>query len=425
MTGPDLSGHGVFIVLAALVWLGLGLVHPLGAAGDRRRDPDSSGRRPTRASRRTSGRASRSVQPAGILVAAIVAMFVSAPLLAAGAPPAAAAGHPGTAPGTGPGTVATATHNPGQRRNVRAGISVGGTSVDESRVDAHQGTGRPADRSRPRSSASKSSKQRQEQPRPPRRTRCAATTPCGSIAAEPARRPDPLPRDRQPEPAPAARHHHSHRRVLNLPQHHTRPSQPPTPRPTGTAPQAGVAPQVHGGAQSRSSWATPSPRSPPTMACATGAPSGTPTRAGPNRAGNASPTPTTSRSAGPSPSPPPARQHRPAAPAQAAPAAPAARSWPRRRHPCRDEHRSPRSRKPQPAPASAAGLRPVPRSADHRHGPLGSNREQDPASPVDAGQVPVAPSTVPLSAQAQASTPAGQPGQASRGRWRVERGRGT
>ncbi len=106
--GPDLSGRAVFTVLAALVWLGwawftLSVLRETFAA------IASRGRRPARTPRRMSW----SVQPAAILVAAIVAIFVSTPLLAAGAPPALAAnGHTGTDTGHRPGTVATAVHTP-------------------------------------------------------------------------------------------------------------------------------------------------------------------------------------------------------------------------------------------------------------------------------------------------------------------------
>ncbi len=102
--GPDLSGHGMFVVLAALVWIGwawftLSLLRE-GAAAIRTR-----GRRPAR----TPHRLTWSVQPAAILVAAIVALFVTTPLLAAGASPALAAGQTGIDSGARHGTIATAT----------------------------------------------------------------------------------------------------------------------------------------------------------------------------------------------------------------------------------------------------------------------------------------------------------------------------
>ncbi len=107
--GPDVSGRAVFVVLAAMVWIGwawftLSVLRETAAA------IHSRGRRPARTLRLMSSRVSWSAQPATILVAAIVAIFVTTPLLAAGAPQAlAATGHTGNDPVHRPGTVATAT----------------------------------------------------------------------------------------------------------------------------------------------------------------------------------------------------------------------------------------------------------------------------------------------------------------------------
>ena len=231
--------------------------------------------------------------------------------------------------------------------------------------------------------------------------------------AAPVGRSHPLPRDRHPEPAPETGHHHSHRRRPHPSptQQPGRQTSTPTPR-TDRLRQSCIRthlPHLPLPPTSPSSWATPCPRSQPNTAFATGTPSGMRTRARPNPAANTSPTPTTSRSAGTSPSPPQRpRQHPTATPAPAAPAAPAAPTAPGAGTSSADAPDAQGSTTPPAGTVASA-----PAGADHRRGPAGENREQDPASPVDAGQVPVAPSTVPLSAQAQASTPAGQPGQAS------------
>ena len=86
LTGPDLSGRGVFTVIAGLVWIGwvwftLSVLRETAAA------IFSRGHRPRRHSRPGTRRPVRqrtwSVQPAAVLVAAVVAMFITTPLLAA------------------------------------------------------------------------------------------------------------------------------------------------------------------------------------------------------------------------------------------------------------------------------------------------------------------------------------------------------
>ena len=240
--GPDLTGHGLFVVLAALVWFGwawftLSVLRETGAAIRTR------GRRPTRASRRSSGRASRSVQPAGVLVAAIVAMFVSAPLLAAGAPPAAAAGHSGTAPGTGHGTVATATHTAANGATSARSASAGSAST--SQASTHQGTGGAAKTTSAKSSQQTSAKSSKQ-------ARAAATT------GYTVRRYDTLWTIAEKQLGDPTRYreivnlnpHLQHDttihagETLKLPQHHTQQSRPPAVT-TVTASQAAVAPQVH------------------------------------------------------------------------------------------------------------------------------------------------------------------------------------
>jgi len=92
LTGPDTSGRAVFAVLAAIVWLlwaafTTSALREIGAAFRTR------GHRPVRPVRPVAG-LTWAARPAALLVTAIVAMFVAAPLLAATAPHAAAAGHP-------------------------------------------------------------------------------------------------------------------------------------------------------------------------------------------------------------------------------------------------------------------------------------------------------------------------------------------
>ena len=86
-TGPDTSNRAVFAVLAALVWLSwasftTSVLREIGAA------IRSRGARPARPLPGLSW----SAHPAALLVAAVVAMFVAAPLLTATAPQAGAAG---------------------------------------------------------------------------------------------------------------------------------------------------------------------------------------------------------------------------------------------------------------------------------------------------------------------------------------------
>ena len=125
LTGPDLSGRAVFTRPGCP---GLARAGPGSPSRSSRRPPQRSPQAfgsPTRTRDLTSRRASWSMQPAAVLVAAIVAMFVAAPLLAAGAPPAAAAGHP-SIDTSRPGTVATAAHNPSQATpGIRSATRVG------------------------------------------------------------------------------------------------------------------------------------------------------------------------------------------------------------------------------------------------------------------------------------------------------------
>ena len=110
LSRPDLTGRGgVFIVLAILVWgcwgaFTLSLLREIPAA------VRSHGQR---AARPLPG-LSWSARPAALLVAAIVAMFVAAPLLTAAAPVAVAGALPDatTGAGLGRGPVATAAQHP-------------------------------------------------------------------------------------------------------------------------------------------------------------------------------------------------------------------------------------------------------------------------------------------------------------------------
>jgi len=124
LTGPDTSGRAVFAVIAVIVWLlwaafTISVLREIGAAIRTR------GRGPVRP---VSGPGRGGpARPAALLVTAIVAMFVAAPLLTATAPHAAAAGLPGTSGGSGHGgsldghhastTSATASQYPGPARH--------------------------------------------------------------------------------------------------------------------------------------------------------------------------------------------------------------------------------------------------------------------------------------------------------------------
>jgi len=125
LTGPDTSGRAVFAVLAVIVWLlwaafTISVLREIGAAIRTR------GYRPVLpVSEPGPGGSAR---PAALLVTAIVAMFVAAPVLTAAVPHAAAAGLPGTlgAPGHGGSldghratatTTATAVQYPGPARH--------------------------------------------------------------------------------------------------------------------------------------------------------------------------------------------------------------------------------------------------------------------------------------------------------------------
>ena len=263
-TGPDLTGRGVFVVLAALVWIGwawftLSVLRET-AAAIRTRGPTA----PPATSRPMSGRTSWSVQPAAILVAAIVAMFVAAPAAGRRRPSAAAAGHPGSrprGPGTAPSPPPPTTPASGATSTRATSLERRGISVD--RVTASTDAVR-APRQPPR--------------RPPRKAassgRAAATT---DVHGAPVRHPvDASPRSSSVTRPATARSstlnpHLQHDTTihagdaLTLPQHHSQQtSRPPHHRHrTASGRRAPGAP----GSTSRSSWATPSPRSPPTMAC--------------------------------------------------------------------------------------------------------------------------------------------------------------
>lgn len=112
-TGPDPAGRAVFAVLAVLAWglwaaFTISVLREIGAA---------IRTRGARTARPVPG-LDWSARPAALLIAAIVAMFVAAPLLTAAAPYAAAAGLAGTgsAEGRQP-TAATAVHRPGPARH--------------------------------------------------------------------------------------------------------------------------------------------------------------------------------------------------------------------------------------------------------------------------------------------------------------------
>jgi nucleoid-associated protein YgaU len=228
--GPDLTGRGVFVVLAALVWIGwawftLSVLRETAAAIRTR------GRRPAR----RPGRGSWSVQPAAILVAAIVAMFVTAPLLAAGAPPAAAAGHPGADSPARHGTVAAATHTAANSSAPTRATSSATTPASTSHASTSQRTAAAAE-----TSSAKSSK------RAP-----AVTTTSYTV-----RRYDTLWTIAEKQLGDPTRYreivklnpHLQHDttihtgETLKLPQHHAQKSRPAT----GTARQAGAVPQVDG-----------------------------------------------------------------------------------------------------------------------------------------------------------------------------------
>ena len=234
--GPDLTGHGVFVVLAALVWVGwawftLSVLRETGAA------IRSRGRRPTRAPRRVVG--------------------TNLPRRAAGRHPGRRhRGHVRVRPAAGGRCPSCGRRRPlrgrpgdrarhrrhrhpqrGQRRNVRAGhlLERGGVSVDESRRRRIRAPG-PPPRRPPRKSAGKQG-------------RAAATT------NYTVRRYDTLWTIAEKQLGDPTRYreivnlnpHLQHDttihagETLKLPQHHTQQSRRPAVT-TGTAPRAGVAP---------------------------------------------------------------------------------------------------------------------------------------------------------------------------------------
>ena len=104
-TRPDTGNRAVFAVLAVLVWLAwasftISVLREIAAAVRTR------GRRPARPMRGLTW----SARPAEILVAAIIAVFVTAPLIGAAATPAAA-GTAAIAAPSAAATVATASHH--------------------------------------------------------------------------------------------------------------------------------------------------------------------------------------------------------------------------------------------------------------------------------------------------------------------------
>jgi len=127
LAGPDTSGRAVFAVLAAIVWLlwaafTTSVLREIGAAFRTR------GHRPVRPVRtvRPVAGLTWSARPAALLVTAIVAMFVAAPLLAAAAPHAATAGHPSGGDGgdrgdSGVGHRPTSTNSAAQRAGPATG----------------------------------------------------------------------------------------------------------------------------------------------------------------------------------------------------------------------------------------------------------------------------------------------------------------
>jgi LysM repeat protein len=148
LTGPDTSGRAVFAVLAAIVWLlwaafTTSVLREIGAAFRTR------GHRPVRPVRPVAG-LTWSARPAALLVTAIVAMFVAAPLLAATAPHAAAAGHPSggdrgdSGVGHRPTSTSSAVQRPGPATGSRqlAAANVGQSSQGAV-VSSHQAV--PAD----------------------------------------------------------------------------------------------------------------------------------------------------------------------------------------------------------------------------------------------------------------------------------------
>jgi len=144
LSRPDLTGQGgVFVVLAILTW-GCWATFTLSLL---REIPAAVRSRGQRAARPLPG-LSWSARPAALLVAAIVAMFVAAPLLTAAAPVAAAASlHNGPAtPASGWGTVATATHHPTTAPNATPAAAHHASSTGSS-AEAHPGASLSTSRS--------------------------------------------------------------------------------------------------------------------------------------------------------------------------------------------------------------------------------------------------------------------------------------
>jgi nucleoid-associated protein YgaU len=153
LSRPDLTGQGgVFVVLAILTW-GCWAAFTLSLL---REIPAAVRSRGQRAARPLPG-LSWSARPAALLVAAIVAMFVAAPLLTAAAPVAAAASlHNGAAtPMSGRGTVATATHHPTTPANATPAAAHHASSTGSS-AEAHPGASLSTSRSTSRPATSHS-----------------------------------------------------------------------------------------------------------------------------------------------------------------------------------------------------------------------------------------------------------------------------
>jgi len=150
LSRPDLTGQGgVFVVLAILVW-GCWAAFTLSLL---REIPAAIRSRGRRAARPLPG-LSWSARPAALLVAAIVAVFVAAPLLTAAAPVAAAAGlHDAGTATSGRATVATAPQHPTASPQATAAgraqhaSSTGHSTAGTAHAGASSSTTRPTSRS--------------------------------------------------------------------------------------------------------------------------------------------------------------------------------------------------------------------------------------------------------------------------------------
>ena len=187
-TRPDTGNRAVFAVLAVLVWLAwasftISVLREIAAAIRTR------GRRPARPMRGLTW----SARPAEILVAAIIAVFVTAPLIGAAATPATA-GTAAIAAPSGAATVATASHHAAavphagpRTKSTTATAGNAGSSGEQDHAakvaPGRTGAGTTSQASGPAPSASATQPQPQGPPLriPPAQpvTRCTAGTPCG------------------------------------------------------------------------------------------------------------------------------------------------------------------------------------------------------------------------------------------------------